>query len=156
MKAMSTYTTLSLQHEMEMILVDVPNNISNLFIINDKKNRTKFEILEFCDTIQEYADGMDGESSRTLTPTANLEPAEQNVLQEVEVFDFDEDIESSESTIRSSRSARGRGRGNSKLKGTRGRGRPRKVTENISTNSEFSEFDDSSRSTTSSYSAFSN
>lgn len=145
MKAMSTFTTLSLQHQMEMILVDLPSNISNLFIIHNKMNRTKFEILEFCDTIEEYADGMDGESSRTLTPTANSAPKEQNELQEVEVFEFNEEMASSESTI-SSRSVRGRGRSNSKPKEKRGRGRPRKVTENVSTNSEFTEFDNSSSS----------
>lgn len=68
MSAMSMYTTLSKENQIEIILSELPNEIANMFIVEDKLNCTKAEILEFCDMIQELCEGQNPENS---IPTNN-------------------------------------------------------------------------------------
>lgn len=134
MKALSKYTSLSLHNQLEVILIDLPNEISNLIILKDILRGTKTEILEFCDSIQELVDDiMKSESTtRTITPTVDSETEERNVVQDMEIFEFDENIASDESSVKS----KGRGKGL--------RGRPRKTMKTISEDSEST--DDSNQS----------
>lgn len=150
-KAMSLYTTLPLVNQLEMILADLPNEISNLFIIHDKMNCTKAEILEFCNVIQEFGDDMDIETAGSLTPTAHsISNVQSEVIQDLEIFNFDEDESQSDtSEVQPSGSIRKRNLNKAK-------GRPQKIAKKLSVDSETSEFDfiDSSQSTISSYSNY--
>ncbi|KAG4075684.1 hypothetical protein HA402_003509 [Bradysia odoriphaga] len=49
----SSYTTLPLINQMEMVLCDLPNEISCLFLVNDIMTSSKTEILDFCDAVQD-------------------------------------------------------------------------------------------------------
>lgn len=55
LRGLSMYTSLQLVHQMEVILMELPNEISNMFLINEKIFCSKLEILEFCDSIQDFA-----------------------------------------------------------------------------------------------------
>ncbi|KAJ6649031.1 hypothetical protein Bhyg_04263 [Pseudolycoriella hygida] len=83
MKALSTYTSLSLQNQLEIILNELPVEISNLFIVHDKMNCTKADILEFCDSIQEIIEDKYDEPDNNVTLT--VDPVERNrVMQDLE------------------------------------------------------------------------
>lgn len=83
---LATYTTLSLTNQMEVVINDLPSEISYLFIQNEKVTRSKAEILEFCDSIQD------------LVQTFRLVPVDNTTIQEplnrMEVFNFDSELES--------------------------------------------------------------
>lgn len=126
LKSLSTYTSLPLINQMEVVLMDLPNEISNLFLIHEKLICSKSEILEFCDSIQELA--------QTLVKPVDEQPLIDNEfsLNEMEIFNYDpewlsDDIESvtsdSSSVISPGRGATQR-RGATRGRGTvRGRGR---------------------------------
>lgn len=145
--ALSTYTTLTLNNQMEVILGELPIEISNLFILHLKINATKSEILEFCNSIHDIADAdMSSGASGNTTPTPQSQQQQQSeVAQDMEMFSYHEsdaqsDIESSEGRSSSSAVSRKRSRG----KATRGRGRPKKISKGTDDSEE-------SRSSTSSY-----
>lgn len=128
--SLSTYTTLTLNNQMEVILSELPNEIANLFILNLKMNSTKSEILEFCNSIQEFVDGLNAEApaSGSVTPTPQSEQQQCEVVQDMEIFNYESDVHSEveSSEGQSSGSACSRKRG--KNKATRGRGRPKKIS----------------------------
>lgn len=131
-KAMTMYTSLSLENQLEMILIELPDEISNQFIVHDKLHCKKEEVLEFCDSIQEFVEGL---TARNITPTAHLVPdAEDTVMQELEIFNYDPD-ESEASSVGSKQKPSTRG----KAKGSRPVGRPRKILRRVAENSEISE-----------------
>lgn len=145
-KAMSTYTTLTLENQLEMILLELPNEVSNLFIINDKLKCKKQEILEFCEAIQEF---VEDQSDGSVTPTGHsTSDAQDIVVQDLEIFNYEPD-ESEVDSVRGQQNRYTRG----KAKGTRPVGRPRKILRNISVDSERSESDfiDSSQSSMSQF-----
>lgn len=89
MKALSTYTRLSVESQLEVILNELPVEVSNLFIVHDKMNCTKIEILEFCDTIQEIMDDCD-ETEKNVTLTADPDPNNgSQVIQDLGIFSCD-------------------------------------------------------------------
>ncbi|XP_037029366.1 uncharacterized protein LOC119069419 [Bradysia coprophila] len=51
----SSYTTLTFINQMEMVLCDLPIEISCLFLVNEIMTRSKTEILDFCDMVQDLA-----------------------------------------------------------------------------------------------------
>lgn len=88
MKALSTYTRLPVENQLKIILNELPVEVSNLFIVHDKMNRTKADILEFFETIQEIMEDKYDEPDNNVTLTAN--PIEQNqIVQDLEVFHYD-------------------------------------------------------------------
>lgn len=88
MKALSTYTRLSVENQLEIVLNELPVEVSSLFIIYDKMHSSKTEILEFCDTIQEIMADKNNEADENVTLLAN--PNEQNqVVQDLEVCNMD-------------------------------------------------------------------
>lgn len=100
MKALSTYTRLSTESQLEIILNELPVEVSNLFIVHDKMNSKKADILEFCDTIQEMIEEVNNEPDNNATLTANpIEPSA--VIQDLdeltcELSETISEIESSE------------------------------------------------------------
>ncbi|KAJ6640628.1 hypothetical protein Bhyg_05559 [Pseudolycoriella hygida] len=88
MKALSTYTRLSFENQLDIILNELPVEVSNLFIVYDKINCSKTDLLEFCDSIQEIVEDMCDEPDRNVTLTVN--PIEQkHVMQDLEIFNCD-------------------------------------------------------------------
>lgn len=53
LKSLSSYTTLPFLNQMEMVLADLPNPISKLFLVNEIMTSNKAVILDFCDSIQD-------------------------------------------------------------------------------------------------------
>lgn len=157
MKALSTYTRLSVENQLEIILNELPIEVSNLFIQNDKMDCTKTEILEFCDTIQEIIDDIYDEPDKNVTLTVN--PIDQSqVEQDLEEFNCDTqdswEIDPSEVETSDLDKAAG-GRKNSVKKSAKRsravglRGRPSKISKIICDND-----DDSSTTTTFTFSNF--
>ncbi|KAJ6634579.1 hypothetical protein Bhyg_13153 [Pseudolycoriella hygida] len=101
MKALSTYTRLSFENQLDIILNELPVEVSNLFIVHDKINCTKKDLLEFCDSIQEIMEDMNNESDRSVTLT--VDPIERNqCMQDLEIFDSETMSEIVSSEINSS------------------------------------------------------
>ncbi|KAJ6639423.1 hypothetical protein Bhyg_12167, partial [Pseudolycoriella hygida] len=80
MNALSAYTSLPLEYQLEIILSELPIQIANVFIAQDKLNRTKAEILEFCELLQEYCDYSENTETTSL-PTSPDIP--RNVVQDL-------------------------------------------------------------------------
>ncbi len=92
MVTLSTYTRLSVQNQLEIILNELPVEVSNLFILHDKMNCTKIDILEFCDTIQEL---MEPDDASDKNATLKASPVNQvEVIQDLEVFNYEPQIAS--------------------------------------------------------------
>lgn len=131
-----------------MILAELPNEISNLFLMDLKLNCTKNEILEFCDSIQEFVDEINPETSGSVTPTAQSDQ-QSGIIQDMEIFNYRADdqseVESSSGLSSSSTHSRKRVKANA----SRGRGRPRKILKVITEDCETSQSDvmDSGQST---------
>lgn len=142
-RALSQYTSLSIENQLEMILIDLPNEIANLFIINEKLKCKKEEILEFCDSIQEFVEGLNDIPAGSITPSPHsISDAEDTVTQDLDIFNYEPD-DTEVSSVRAKRNRSTRGN----IKGSRPVGRPRKTLSSISEDSETSFFD-SSQSTT--------
>ncbi|KAJ6647756.1 hypothetical protein Bhyg_02979 [Pseudolycoriella hygida] len=95
MNALSAYTSLPLENQLEIILSELPIQIANVFIAQDKLNRTKAEMLEFCELLQEYCDYSENTETTSL-PTSPDIP--RNVVQDLEISDFQEEIDSDTSS----------------------------------------------------------
>lgn len=54
---------LSVENQLEVVLSELPNQIANVFIVEDKLNCTRDEILDFCDVIQEFCESANVETS---------------------------------------------------------------------------------------------
>lgn len=82
--SLSKFTTLSLSHQMEIIITELLDAISNLFMMNEKIYRSKDDILEFCDSIQELVEVMDiNHNSNESIMDVN---DDSNVVQALEKF----------------------------------------------------------------------
>lgn len=144
MVGLSTYTTLSVENQIEVILSELPNSIANSFIVEDKLNSTMEEILEYCDVIQEFIEdvNMEAEAVRS-TPTNNHDTDSSmpsSVVSELEIFTFQAGVESSSDTGSTSTNSSGHvGRG--KIKKLSRGGRPAKIPKTISEGSESSSDD---------------
>lgn len=120
--SMEKFTTLPFVNQIEIALAAMPSNISNLFLLKEKMNCSKQEILEFCDTIQELIETMRDESEDRPHPT-NIPP----ISQQLEIFTYEPDIDSSTSIPDQSTRPLRRKNVNPQVPPTkRGRGRPRK------------------------------
>lgn len=145
MDALSTYTTLSVENQIEVILLELPNSIANCFIVEDKLNSTKEEILQFCDVIQEFIEDINTEAARPVrsTPTNNSDinfSIPSSVVSELEIFTFQSGVESTSDTgSTSTNSSRQGGRG--KVKRLSLGGRSAKIPKTISEASESSSDD---------------
>lgn len=135
--ALSSYITLSFINQIEITLNELPDEISNLFIVNEKMYGNKVEIFEFCDSIQDLVE--------TMREATVEEPAIQNnlnSLNNMEIFNFDQNLESELESMQST-SDRGRSYTNEDLESEfesiqstssrgRGRGRPSKKQDFVS------------------------
>lgn len=128
MNAMSTYTSLPLVHQLEIILSELPTDIANIFIVEDKLNQTKAEILDFCDLIQQHCENMD--STHTDTTSLQMSPnvPRSELVQDLEVFVYQEGIESDTSSTSATSSGSGR-RKNKRLQSGRRVKIPRTIAE---------------------------
>lgn len=88
MKALSTFTRLSVENQLEIILNELPVQVSNLFIVHDKMNCAKSDILEFCDTIQEVMEDDYDDPDKNVTLMANPMEGSQ-IIQDLEVVNYD-------------------------------------------------------------------
>lgn len=134
--SLSKYTTLPFINQIEIVMNDLPIEISTLFITNEKMTGDKSEILDFCDSINDLVETMRETIAEPLTRD-NIEDSNQP-LNQMEIFDYRPDSEPSESESMSVddalESSHGRGRGRGRAKGVtrgaiekRGRGRPKKL-----------------------------
>lgn len=151
MTALSMYTTLQLNNQLEIILAELPSDISCLFTRHLKINATKTEILEFCDSIQDLVDDDEKfDTSGNTTLISEFQQRQQaDVVQDLEIFSYvssDDQTEIESSEEQSSNSSRGRKRGRGKE--SRKWGGPSKIGKVIVEGTE------SSRSSTSSVSNF--
>lgn len=137
--SLSKFTTLPFLNQMEIALNDLPIQISSLFILNEKMTCKKSEILDFCDSIEEFVSTLRekakvGESVDENEQNPNhTEKQTDHPENRMEVFNFipEYDPESSH------RRGRARGRGGSRGRGGRAegtikkRGRPSKKSKTI-------------------------
>lgn len=136
LKGLSSYTTLPLFNQIEMVLVDLPNSISKLFLVNEIMTSSKAEILDFCDSIQDLVQTM-------WEKTENEPPGIQEPLNEMEIFTFDAELDSQSKSMPSIRRS---GSGSANPVSGRKRGRPRKNQSTLLDVSESSVLNDSSQS----------
>lgn len=105
---LSAYTTLPLINQMEMVLNDLPSEIAYLFIQKEKMTGSMTEILEFCDSIQDFASDF-AASIRMTTENESPKHEEEHpvesfqALNRMESFTFDPDLESEIESVSSSR-----------------------------------------------------
>lgn len=104
MNAMSTYTSLPLEHQLEIILSELPTDIANIFIVEDKLNQTKAEILDFCDLIQQHCENIDSTHTDTTSLPTSPDVTRSESVQDLEVFVYQEGIESDNSSTTTSSS----------------------------------------------------
>lgn len=69
--SLSTYTKLPFVNRMEMVLNDLPVEISSLFLLNEKLTCDKEEILDFCDSIQDIVETKHGPVDQESEITEN-------------------------------------------------------------------------------------
>lgn len=130
----SKYTTMPLINQMEMILNELPTKISHLFMVNEKFDCGKEDILDFCDSIEDVVQKFIEDEN---TPdTKRAQKTQNEPLNRMEVFKYDpNDTDGSERTIVENKSRdvastssvrRGRGRGGVSSGKIVKRGRPRK------------------------------
>lgn len=113
----ATYTTLPLINQMEMILNELPTEVAHLFMVNEKFDCEKQDILDFCDSIEDVV----ANSIQGRQDIQDTEPI-QEPLNRMEVFQYDKnDTDGSDETI-INRSSTSRGRGKIVVSG-RGNGR---------------------------------
>lgn len=118
LKSLSMYTTMPLVNQMEVVLMDLPDEVSNLFLVNEKLTCQKSEILDFCDVIYDFAKSFQQNSGNQETVTRNSTDQPEPQTNVFEIFNYDSDILSEVSEIQSSGtstggSKSGRGRCNS-------------------------------------------
>ncbi len=148
---LSKYTTFSLTNQMEIILNDLPAEISALFITNEKMTCAKADILDFCESIQDFADTL----NETVENDYNDAVEPSFTLNRMEVFNFTRETQpsllESESMMVDQTPTTNRGRGRGGRRGTgrnvisggvKKRGRPKKKLEHtIAVIEESSEYD---------------
>lgn len=66
LESFAKFTTLPFLNQMEMVLNDLPAEISTLFITNEMLTDNKNEILVFCDSIQELIETIRGTTEGTV------------------------------------------------------------------------------------------
>lgn len=167
--ALSKFTSMPLINQMEVILNDLPEEISSLFITEEKMTCGKTELLDFCESIQDLVQPM---VNSTEANTSNNVERPSNPSNRMEIFNFTRDSESSDTRSGSGsmaideyispepQSSRGRGSGRGRGHGKRTAtlsvtksGRPKKlkpIIEDAEHSSEYdflNQVDDTSRST---------
>lgn len=152
------FTTLPFINQIEMVMNDLPVQISSLFLTNEMMTGNKNDILCFCDSIQELV----GTMTNTEGPSANdndqSNQASNEPSYQMEVFEYDSGLkigpsqsESMSVRGRSKRVARGGARGGAtggivqensdSSGGIVKRGRPHKKLKTIPENTDSSNFD---------------
>lgn len=122
LSSLSMFTTLPFLNQIEMVMNDLPVEVSSLFIVHEKMTANKTEILNFCDSIQDLV-----ETTQSRPIHDDNESRQPSGEMEMEIFNF-----TPEATAVSSSSRHGRGRGAGKSTRVRGgkvakRGRPSKI-----------------------------
>lgn len=133
LRSLALYTSLPYINQVEMMLYDFPIEIANLFLVNEKMNSKKSELLEFCDSIQDLVQTM------LVGPDEEIQTIQQDQMNRMQIFKFDPDLESDDrqsedlqsEEMESMPSSRGSGR-------SRGPGRPRKMLNSDSASSDMS------------------
>lgn len=87
LKALTSYTTLPFFNQIEMILLDLPISVERLFLVNEVMTKTKAEILDFCDSVQDIVQAMWETEKKE-----NELPVIPEPLNEMEVFTFNPDL----------------------------------------------------------------
>lgn len=131
LKNLSSYTTLPFLNQMEMVLADLPNPISKLFLFNEIMTSSKTVILDFCDSIHDLVLTM---LEKTDEPEED-HPNIHNPLNSLEIFTYDSELESQNGSM-STIKPRGSGRVNTGV-------RKKRRIENVE--SDLSVLDDSSQ-----------
>lgn len=80
--------TLSFFNQIEMVLLDLPNSIAKLFLVNEVMTKSKAEILDFCVTIQDMVQSMWENDKRENENSVIDDP-----VNEMEVFTFNPELE---------------------------------------------------------------
>lgn len=101
---------------MEIILNELPTNIAHLFMVNEKFDCDKNDILDFCDSVQDVVEIYIG--NKNAQDTQDTQLTHNEPLNRMEVFNYDPDDsdepmppQSDFAAASTSRGARGRGRG---------------------------------------------
>lgn len=79
------FTTLPFINQVEIILNDLPPEISKRFIINEKMTGNKTVILDFCDTIQDLTEHF---NENKPSNEAHQESSQPSNRMEMEIFNF--------------------------------------------------------------------
>lgn len=95
LKSLAKFTTLPFINQVEMVLTDLPVEISTLFITNEKMTGDKESILEFCDSIHEFVDTMKEAQPQPVEDLSNESSNEPEPLKRLEVFHFNANFENS-------------------------------------------------------------
>lgn len=98
LRSLAKFTTLPFINQVEMVLADLPIEISTLFITNEKMTGSKESILEFCDSIHEFVDTMKiaVPSAEPVEGPSNESSNELEPLKRFEFFNFTAFSENSE------------------------------------------------------------
>lgn len=103
--SLSTFTTLPFVNQVEMVINDLPEQVSAAFIVNEKITGNKTEILNFCDTIQDVFETFTTTNDRQ-NEADHAQPSGSNM--EMEIFTFEP---KKRSVSEPSRGGRGSNRG---------------------------------------------
>lgn len=106
--SLSTFTTLPFVNQVEMVINDLPEQVSAAFIVNEKMTGNKTEILNFCDTIQDLLETC-ATTNRSQNEADHAQSSGSNM--EMETFTFEPEVQSvskpSRGRINSHRGVRG-------------------------------------------------
>lgn len=86
--SLDKFTTLPFINQVEMVMNDLPSEISNLFITKEMMTGNKEEILDFCDSIHDFVGTME-EVEHVNQP---LNDKTNEPLKRMEVFHFNPEL----------------------------------------------------------------
>lgn len=81
LKSLEAYTTLPFLNQVEIMLLDLPTEVANLFLVNGKMTSNKKEMLAFCDTIHDVV--------KKMQPESDEEAHTKDPITRMELFRFD-------------------------------------------------------------------
>ncbi|KAJ6642671.1 RNA-directed DNA polymerase from mobile element jockey [Pseudolycoriella hygida] len=131
--ALSTYTTLPFINQIEMVMDDLPVEISSLFVSHGKMTDSKIEILNFCDSIADLLEDL-CKTNKEAEDKVEEESNEPSGNRSMEIFNF---MDQPGMPGLSQLSGRGRGRsrrgrgGSTADGGVKKRGRPSRKLQSI-------------------------
>lgn len=125
--SLSKFTTLPFVNQVEIVMNDLPVEISCMFIREEKMLDNNKEILDFCDSIQYLVEHV--YKPNEYTKEKEREQSQQSNKMQMKIFNADSETETSQFesvsvVLPQSSSSRGLGRG-------RGRGRGRSIARGV-------------------------